>query len=227
MRHIPLLAVAAAVLLAQACAAPRPIARGIPVTSASQGFPLPDGREDPAERTARLRGRVRFARSGGVLLHRPHRLAQRGRAGQVGLRALLRAHDVPRDAELPDGQVQRRHQGDGRRLQRLHLRRHDRVPHPGRRLRPAHHRRPSRPTASRTCTTRRRSSRKRPAPSSANTTRAPPIPCNPWSRRSTTTPSRPTPTSTPPSAFCATSSTCRTSSPTRASSSTATTGPTT
>ena len=41
MRHMPLLAVAATVLLAQACAAPRPIARGNPVTSAAKAFPFP------------------------------------------------------------------------------------------------------------------------------------------------------------------------------------------
>jgi zinc protease len=38
---MPLPAVAAAVLLAQACAAPRPIARGNPVTSAAKAFPFP------------------------------------------------------------------------------------------------------------------------------------------------------------------------------------------
>ena len=66
------------------------------------------------------------------LLGRPHRQPQRGRAGQVGLRALLRAPDVPRQREVHDRELQRRHQGDGRGLERVHLRRPDRVPHPRR-----------------------------------------------------------------------------------------------
>jgi zinc protease len=41
MRHSSFLAVAAALLLSQACAAPRPIARRISVTSANQAFPFP------------------------------------------------------------------------------------------------------------------------------------------------------------------------------------------
>ena len=40
---------------------------------------------------------LRFAGAGRVLLGGAHRQPQRGRGGQVGLRALLRAHDVPRD----------------------------------------------------------------------------------------------------------------------------------
>ena len=41
MRHIPLFALCATVLLLPACAAPRPIARGMPVTSAAKAFPFP------------------------------------------------------------------------------------------------------------------------------------------------------------------------------------------
>ena len=67
-----------------------------------------------------------------VLLGRPHRQPQRGRARQVGLRPLLRAHDVPRHASVSDRGLQRRHQGDRRRLERLHVRRPDRVSHPRR-----------------------------------------------------------------------------------------------
>ena len=56
-------------------------------------------------------------------------LAERGREGALRLRPLLRAHDVPRDRGLPAGEVQRRPQGAGGGLERLHDRRLDLLPH--------------------------------------------------------------------------------------------------
>ena len=88
--------------------------------------------EDAPQRPARLRRRLRLAGPGRLLLGGAHRQPQRGRGRQVGVRPLLRAHDVPRHREVHARRLQRRHQADGRRLQRLHLRRPDRLSHPGR-----------------------------------------------------------------------------------------------
>ena len=117
-------------------------------------------------------------------------LAQRGGAGQVGLRPLLRAHDVPRHRQLPAREVPGDH--DPRRGA-------DRTPTPPTTTRtttPPSPRRTwrrssrSRPTGSRTSRTRRRRSRPRPAPCSGSTTRTAPTPSTSSSRCSATTPSR-------------------------------------
>ena len=94
--------------------------------------PVPRHGEDAGQRAADLRRQLRLARADRVLLGRPHRQPQRGRARQVRLRPLLRAPDVPRQREVFDRGLQRRHQVDRRRFERVHVRRPDRVPHPRR-----------------------------------------------------------------------------------------------
>ena len=103
-----------------------------PPANGGQAFPFPVTERTLANGLQGLRRRLRLAWPGRLLFGRPHRQPQRGRAGQVRLRALLRAPDVPRQREIHGRQVHRRHQGDGRRLERLHLRRPDRLSHPRR-----------------------------------------------------------------------------------------------
>ena len=56
-------------------------------------------------------------------------VAQRGRAGQVRVRPLLRAHDVPGHEGLPAGEVPGHPDPDGRAAERLHVRRLHQLPH--------------------------------------------------------------------------------------------------
>ena len=115
----------------------RPCRRG-PSTA---DLPVPDPADDARQRPDRALGAVRLAGDHRLLHGGPHRLAERGREGALGVRPLLRAHDVPRHREVPAGEVQRRPQVAGGRLQRVHDRRLDVLPHDGPVLGPGHGRR--------------------------------------------------------------------------------------
>src|SRR5687768_12207677 len=78
-------------------------------------LPVREARREAGERPHARRRSHEDAGAHGLLLARSRRLAQRGRARQVRLRALLRAHDVPRHEEGLAGRAQRVPQGDRRR----------------------------------------------------------------------------------------------------------------
>ena len=90
---------------------------------------LQSHREDSSERPQGHR------RADGIPEHRldpdpgADGIAQRGRARQVGLRALLRAHDVPRHEGLPRRQVPGDPDEDRRAAERVHDRRLHELPH--------------------------------------------------------------------------------------------------
>ena len=93
-------------------------------------LPFHGHREDASQRPEGHR------RADGLSQHRvapdsrADRIAQRGRAGQVRLRALLRAHDVPRHAELyPPEKYQGHPDAGGRPPERVHDRRLHQLPH--------------------------------------------------------------------------------------------------
>ena len=65
------------------------------------GLPVPDPQDDARQRPERDVGAVRLAGDHRLLHGGPHRVAERGGKGALGLRPLLRAHDVPRDREYP------------------------------------------------------------------------------------------------------------------------------
>ena len=137
-----------------------------------QDLPATDSPDDARERPDGPLGAVRLAGDHRLLHGRPHRLAERGREGAVGVRPLLRAHDVPRDRRLSPGEVQRRPQGAGGRFQRLHQRRLDLLPHDDPRHGPGEGRRDRGRPVPATSSTTSRPSRRRPGPCWASTTRA-------------------------------------------------------
>ena len=122
-RIVPALALA---LAASVSAAPRRTERP---RDARRPPPLPGHRDDAPERPPGHRRPDRLPEPRLAPDPGPDRLAQRGGARQVGLRPLLRAHDVPRDEGLPA----RRLPGDpdeGRRAaERLHDGRLHELPH--------------------------------------------------------------------------------------------------
>ena len=63
-----------------------------------QGLPVPDGSAHAAQRAAHRPRPLRLAGPGRLLHAHARRQPQRARAGPLRLRALLRAHDVPRHA---------------------------------------------------------------------------------------------------------------------------------
>ena len=126
MIRTALLFAAVALLAASAAAAqPRP-----------ERLPLPRPRHQARQRPEGHRRPHAVRGAGGLLDRRAHRLARRGRAGPHRLRPLLRAHDVPRHREVPGRRLRRDAHEDGRRRQRLHHRRPDRLPHRDRRRGP-------------------------------------------------------------------------------------------
>ena len=87
-------------------------------------------RGDAPQRTARYRRADRVPQPRVAADPRPDRLAERGRARQVRLRALLRAHDVSRHRALSRGPLPRHRREDGRAPERVHKRRlHELPPH--------------------------------------------------------------------------------------------------
>ena len=139
------------------------------------GVPLPGHEKTLANGLRDLRRR-RSTRPGLVAYYTVVRTGSRNEVepGQSGF-AHFFEHMMFRGTEkLPAGEVQRRHQGAGRRLERVHHRRPDRLSHPRRQGGAAQDRRDRGRPLPATSSTRRRSSRRRRARCSANTTRAPP-----------------------------------------------------
>ena len=102
------------------------------------GLHLPDPEDGAGQRPDGPVGPVRLAGDHCLLHDRPHRLAQRGREGAVGIRPFFRAHDVSRDRRISPGKVQRRAQIAGSGFQRVHQRRLDLLPHDDPRHGPGH-----------------------------------------------------------------------------------------
>ena len=88
-------------------------------------IPFPTADSDAAERPQRHRRADAERRPRRVLVDRAHGLARRVRARPLGLRAFLRAHDVPRHGALPVRRLQPHHHDDRRGRERLY----DRRPH--------------------------------------------------------------------------------------------------
>ena len=136
--------------------------------------------------------------------------------GPLGLRAFLRAHDVPRHGALPVRRLQPHHHDDRRRRERLHDRRpHGLSPVDGGRGSRASHgaRERSVPT---TCRTPKPRSRPRPAPSTASIARRARSPSSRSTRSSSARRSSAIRTATRRSATSATSRSCRRCTSTRA-----------
>ena len=107
----------------------------------------------------------------------PDRLAERGRAGEVRLRPLLRAHDVPRDEGVPARRLPGDGHADRRAPERVHLGRRHELPPDVRQGGPREGPRDRGGPLHEPRLLRRRRSRRSPAPSWASTTRTPRTRC--------------------------------------------------
>ena len=90
---------------------------------ARRRLPVPLRGRHARQRLDRLPDQGRLAGADRLPVDRAHRKPRRGRGGEERLRALLRAHDVPRHEEISG--LRRRNDEDGRVSQRHHERRPD------------------------------------------------------------------------------------------------------